>query len=363
MAGLKPHLNIPPGDFILEELESRHWTQDDLAAILATTPKTVSQLINGKAYITLDMAKRLAKAFEQSPQYWLNLDANYRLRLNEKASAAENGIAMRAMIYGYMPIREMVKNGWLLIPGKSVRDLAAAVTSFWDMDTLDFGFMKAAALPHCRSSEAHAEKFNPYFAYTWYHVARNQAKSVSFKAPWNRAKVEELARRLPEFTTMADGVRLFIRELNAAGVGFLRLQHLSKTYLDGAAFMLNGRPFVVYTMRFDRLDNFWFTMAHELGHILLHLGKGEDYFLDSFDGELKDIKEKEANQFAEGCMASEKIRQWGRGRSGRISEYDVRMIARQLRLEPSIVVGCLQHAKLLSARNLNKLKTPVSGCF
>lgn len=363
MAGLKPYLNIPTGEFIFEELESRNWTQEDLAEILAISPKTVSQLITGKAYITLDMARRLARAFGQSPQYWLNLDANYRLRLEDKASATEKGIATRAMIYCYMPIREMVKHGWLPGAGKKLQDLVAAVKEFWGQDKLDFRFMDAATLPHCRTSEAHAKEFNPYFAYTWYHIARKQAEPMQFPVPWNRAKVEELAQRMPEFTTLADGVRLFIQELNVAGVGFLRIRHLSKTYLDGAAFMLGGRPFVVYTMRYDRLDNFWFTMAHELGHVLLHLRKGDDYFLDSFDRALKDAKEEKANQFAEKCLASEQIRQWGKSKNGRISEFDVRMIAQRLGLEPSIAVGCLQHSKLLSSRNLNKMKTPVSGCF
>lgn len=363
MDGLTPHLNIIPGDFILEELENRNWTQEDLAEVLAVTPKTVSLLIAGKAYITLDMARRLAKAFGQSPQYWLNLDANYRLRQEYRASVTEKGIATRAKIYSYMPIREMIKHGWLPGVGKKLHDLVAAVKSFWGLSALDFNFMETAALPYCRSSDAHAAKFNPYFAYTWYHVARNKAKETPFPGVWNRNNTVELARGMPEFTLRPDGVRKIILELNAAGVGFLRLQHLSKTYLDGAAFMVNGHPFIVYTMRYDRLDNFWFTLAHELGHVLRHLGKDDDYFLDSFDGDLKNAKEEEANHFAEDCLASEKIRQWGRNKNGRISEGSVQMIARQLGLEPSIVVGCLQKSNMLSNRNLNKMKKPVSDHF
>jgi HTH-type transcriptional regulator/antitoxin HigA len=80
MDKLKPFLNIPPGEFIKEELEERSWIQADLAEALGLSPKSVNQIINGKQTITIETARLLSKAFGQSPQYWHNLDTNYRLR-------------------------------------------------------------------------------------------------------------------------------------------------------------------------------------------------------------------------------------------------------------------------------------------
>ncbi len=79
---LKPFQNIGPGDFIKEELEVRGWQQIDLANIIDLSEKHVSDLINNKQSITIETAGLLSKAFGQSPQYWINLDTNYRLRLD-----------------------------------------------------------------------------------------------------------------------------------------------------------------------------------------------------------------------------------------------------------------------------------------
>ncbi|MFA4830411.1 MAG: HigA family addiction module antitoxin, partial [Thermodesulfovibrionales bacterium] len=78
-----PYKNIGPGEFIKEELEVRNWRQEDLAEILGISLKTVNQLIKNKQTITIETAKLLSKAFGQSPQYWINLDSNYRLRRQE----------------------------------------------------------------------------------------------------------------------------------------------------------------------------------------------------------------------------------------------------------------------------------------
>ena len=79
-----PLLNIGLGEFIKEELETRNWRQEDLADILGISLKSVNKLIMNKQAITIETAKLLSKAFGQSPQYWINLETNYRLRLHHE---------------------------------------------------------------------------------------------------------------------------------------------------------------------------------------------------------------------------------------------------------------------------------------
>ena len=104
----KPFMNIGPGDFIQEELDERGWRQEDLADIIGMAPKTVNQIIKNRQSITPETARLLSKAFGQSPQYWLNLDSKYRLQLQEESNK-EKMAELKAMIYEYMPIQEMVK--------------------------------------------------------------------------------------------------------------------------------------------------------------------------------------------------------------------------------------------------------------
>lgn len=79
-----PFLNIGLGKFIKEELEVRNWRQEDLADILGISLKSVNKLIMNKQVITIETEKLLSKAFGQSPQYWINLDTNYRLRFQKE---------------------------------------------------------------------------------------------------------------------------------------------------------------------------------------------------------------------------------------------------------------------------------------
>ncbi len=79
----KPYFNIGPGPFIKEELEARNWRQEDLAEIMGMLLKSINQLIKNKQAITVEIAQLLSKAFGPSPQFWLTLDENYRLRLQQ----------------------------------------------------------------------------------------------------------------------------------------------------------------------------------------------------------------------------------------------------------------------------------------
>ncbi|MBK7410373.1 MAG: ImmA/IrrE family metallo-endopeptidase [Saprospirales bacterium] len=109
--------------------------------------------------------------------------------------------------------------------------------------------------------------------------------------------------QLYTYTPKPERISDFLRELNLAGVKFLLLPHLEKTYLDGAAFFSNGNPVVAYTGRYNRLDHFWFTVAHEIAHILLHLDEQRPFILDDLqDGERNKI-EDEAN-----ALAAEKLK-------------------------------------------------------
>jgi HTH-type transcriptional regulator/antitoxin HigA len=84
---------FPPGDFIREELEARHWTQGDLAAVLGRPVSAVNEIINGKKRITAETAKAIGAAFGTSAQVWMNLENTYRLA---KAGPPDPAIARRA---------------------------------------------------------------------------------------------------------------------------------------------------------------------------------------------------------------------------------------------------------------------------
>jgi HTH-type transcriptional regulator/antitoxin HigA len=353
MGKYTPYINLGPGDTIREELEHYGWEQKDLSEILGVTEKHVCQLIKNKAPVTYETACQLAKVFKQSPQFWLNLDANYRQRMEE--SAKEKETSAKALIYRYMPVRELRKV--IELPRKT-DELIAAVKKFWGVDALDFGFLEAQAQACFRKSEAYT-CFNPYYALTWLQLARNSLTGNRPKAKYDRERLRMLTDQLPEYTAVENGVQLFIKELARCGVVFLHVDHFQKTYTDGASFFDDGRPVIVYTARYDRLDNFWFTMAHELGHILLHEENQGQVFIDSMDHlDLSDQREKEADEFASDKLKNKQILAAFKSVQ-RPSAIRIQSVAQMLGVHPGIVVGCLQHHKKASWTSFHELKPAV----
>jgi HTH-type transcriptional regulator/antitoxin HigA len=159
--------------------------------------------------------------------------------------------------------------------------------------------------------------------------------------------------------------------LNRWGIHLIILRHLPKTYLDGASFMAPwGNPVVGLTLRYDRLDNFWFTLLHELGHVRLHLDRAGLTFFDETQrigagsGDApEDVREREANAFAQKMLIPEDI--WEQVCSPLLdepSERSVRKVAEELRISPAIVAGRIrwetqeytQLGKLVGARQVRE---------
>ncbi len=353
MGTLKPFVNVGPGDTIREELEYYGWEQKDFAEIMGRTEKYISQLITNKAPVTYEAACQLSKVFKQSTQFWLNLDADYRQRLQESAKVLET--EAKALIYRYMPIRELRK--MVDLPRKT-DDLVTAVKGFWGIEKLDFGFLESEAQACFRKSEAY-KNFNPYYALSWLQLARNSLTGRRPKAKYNRKRLASLAESLADYTSESESIEEFAHELAKCGVIFLQLDHFQQTYIDGASFFDNGRPVILYTARHDRIDNFWFTMAHELGHVLLHEDNQGSIFIDSMDNlDLTDKREKEADDFAEGVLKSKTVIRAFRGVK-RPSSVRVKAVAREVGLHPGIVAGCLQHHGKASWTSFHDLKPSV----
>ncbi|MBK6619537.1 MAG: HigA family addiction module antidote protein [Saprospirales bacterium] len=106
---IRPAKKFGPGYFIREQIELRSWTQDELAEVTGFSQKHISELLNDKKPVSLDMARVLGEVFNTSPQYWMNLDTGYRLWAQAEKSDKEAVADIKAQIYERMPIRDMVK--------------------------------------------------------------------------------------------------------------------------------------------------------------------------------------------------------------------------------------------------------------
>jgi HTH-type transcriptional regulator/antitoxin HigA len=199
-----------------------------------------------------------------------------------------------AVDWGMFPVKEMIKKKWVdlehrLSPLEAVKN-----------------YFTAAAGPQFATA-MHRKKFhggnkpNEYSLLAWQarilERAREECESglvseFEFDDSWLKDLVnlscEEAAPIMAKELLASKGIVLVIEE------------HLLGTYLDGAAMLLEtGNPVIGLTLRHDRLDNFWFVLFHELGHIFLHLFESLDLdFFDEEGGDGNDDIEREADNFS-----------------------------------------------------------------
>lgn len=348
---LRPAKKFGPGYFIREQMEYRNWIQEDLAEVMGVTPKHINKILLDKQAITLDMAKILAEVFDTSPQYWLNLDANYRLWLQTEKSEKEVQADLKAKIYERMPIRDMIHKKW--IPDfANLKELHASVLAFWGVNELDFkGWDKKTSPILARKSESF-NQYNASYTYTWYHKAMQTAQKYKV-GNYNRDMLTQLFDNIHSYTMLENGCNIFINELNKAGVIFFILPHLQKTYLDGSAFFVGDQPAIVYTGRYKRIDNFWFTIAHEIVHILYHFEKPDAFFVDNFSEKNIDNFEKEANLNASFKLKHNEIYEYLKPKLNYLTKQAIVDCSEHLQIHPAIIIGKLAHEKTISYANQN----------
>lgn len=346
---LKAAKKFGPGYFIREQMELRSWTQDDLSEVTDFTVKHLNKILQDKQALTLDMARVLGEVFNTSPQYWINIDTGYRLWMSQEKTENEIEADIKGLIYERMPVKDMLAKGWLK-PFSTAEDLKKQVLDFWDWKKLDFTILDKEYLPCLtRKSEAY-NQFNDSYAITWYRKATIIAARIKVNT-YDKKKLESLYDNIYTYTVMENGINIFIEELAKAGVIFFVLPHLQKTYLDGAAFFSNKNPVVVYTGRYKRIDNFWFTVAHEIAHVLKHLNNTTPFVLDNLrDGELNTM-EMEANELAAKKLKHSEILEYLNPYLNYLSSTKVEECAEEYGIHPSIIIGKLAHEKKISYAN------------
>lgn len=347
---LKAHKVFGPGYFIQRQIDVRGWTQKDLADVLGVSVKEVNYLLQNKQSITFETAQLLENAFGISAQTWLNHELRYR-ESKQKCEKKARQVKIKSPIYEYMPINEMVKKGWMS-KTKSAEELEQQVMRFWNIQSVDFGFMQNDGNLRiaCKKSET-MQNFSLYALRCWKQKAMLAAQSIQVSI-FNRNKLENLYDTISQYTLdEVNGIANFLKELTGCGVKFLVLSHLQHTYLDGATFMDNESPVIVYTGRYKRLDNFWFTLAHEIAHVLLHL-KGDICFVDD-DSRSNVGAEKEANELAQAKLKHEEIVKYFRNHKGYLTKGKLAYASKILGINSSVIAGSLAHDGIVSYGQLN----------
>ena len=338
---------FPPSEFIKEELDARNWSQAELAEIMGRSPKDVSDLISGKKAISVEIARDLGSAFGTGPRYWMNLDSIYRLH---RLDVSDDAVARRARLYTWAPIREMVKRNWIEM-SDNIDVLEQRVKRFFEASSFDapVDFSYAARRRTQEMTSAHV---------AWLYRAKQLAHAVHAKRFSSRSFttcVRELKSLLPN----AQDVRHVPKILAEAGIRFLVIEGLPRTGIDGVTFWLDAKsPVIVLSLRYDRVDWFWFTLFHEMGHVSRQDGLQNEIVIDTdlvgedmLPEEQTTDSEKEADEFAAESLIKQSELDSFIARVGPLySKLRIAAFAAKVGVHPGIVVGQLHHLKVVPYR-------------
>lgn len=328
-----------PGHFIREELEAREWTQRDLAYILGVPEQSVNLIILGKRGVSPEMAKALGDAFEVSPEFFANLQKAYDL---SRAREPDPSVRRRARLQSSYPVREMIKRGWLEDTDAAMLEVQMA--RFFEAASCD----DIPYLAHA-AKKSHYEDL-PSTQLAWLFRVRQIAKSVTVPAYSEKALREALAR-MRYLTLDAEEARHVPRILAECGVRYVLVESLPGAKIDGVCFWLDkASPVIGLSLRFDRIDNFWFVLRHEIEHVLCRHGRGNEMIDAELEGERAgtgpNVPEEEriANAAAANfCVPAAEMESFIARKSPFFAERDILGFARRIQVHPALVIGQIQN--------------------
>jgi HTH-type transcriptional regulator / antitoxin HigA len=334
----------PPGETLVDILNSKGMSQADLAERTGRPKKTINEIIKNRAMITSETAVQFERVLGVSASFWAKREAQYRAHL----AKAEEAKQLKKHIDWpqCFPLTDLRKREWISKKASGV-ELVRELLDFLGIASPDnFNPVYALTENHFRKSEKY--EVDAYALAAWLRRGETEAAAMDC-APFDRQRfVSALgtARSLtlqepPAFASaLADLCR-------AAGVAVVFVEELPKIRTNGATRWLSpDKALIQLCLRHKRADILWFTFFHEAGHILLHGKKDVFVELDKLE---KSEKEREADQFAGDILIPpKKLRAFLDSRV--FSAKAITEFARDLGIHTGIVLGRLQYEKVLEHR-------------
>lgn len=331
----------PPGEFLKDELEARGWTQAEFAEIIGKNTRLVSEVISGKRSVTPETAVALGAALGTSPELWMNLEGQYQI---SKVRPKEDSTARKADLHGRFPVREMMKRGWIDVT-KNVDVLQQQLMDFFCIPEID-------CTPQlCYAAKATTYVDVPIAQIAWFYRAKALAAYAPTTVGFNVQRLDTAKAQLDALLAHADNAQRVPSILAQAGIRFVIVEAIAGSKIDGACFWLDKKhPVVAMSMRFDRVDNFWHTLLHELDHVEHGEGQGKpilDVDIMTPDSSKSDIEIRANENAAEALIPKREMDSFIAKVNPIFSEEKIVGFARRIAVHPGLVVGQLQNRGLI----------------
>ena len=343
-----------PGYYVAEIIDDMGISQAEFATRMGTTAKTISTLVNGQTNFSNDLAKKMAVMLGTSPEVWLNLQSAYDEKLIEIEIAKD--FEAQKEIVGMIDYSYFVKIAKLPAT-KNIQEKVGNLCKYFMISNLQI-LAQPDFLVNFRTGISNVEEKNLINARAWIQTAMNFAKHI----PTERFDADKLRAFLPELRGMTvkspnDFLPRMREIFSECGVAFVILPSLKNSGINGAVkWVSNERVVLAMNNRGLDADKFWFSLFHEIKHVLQQ--KIKTVFISTNTKELMNLDnvlEQEANEFASNFLISKsQMRRFSPTRY--TTDEEIIAFAKSIGIHPGIVAGRLQHEKIIPPNRCARLK-------
>lgn len=333
-----------PGTLILDEIIFRGISQVDLAFQLDVKTSFLNEIIKGKRSLTADIAILLENILEIPAEYWMKLQSQYELdlaRIKEKNIVRLANSESWNIIKNLLPVSYLKKRSYLTEDiGKNIEK----VKDIYQVTSIDQLVQKAAQQHfayHRKSEKLIVDDKNML---AWNMLAKYEAKNQEVNS-FNYSNIPSLKNELKKlFYQNTNTVENVKNKLKQYGIKFVLVDKIEKAPIDGYTFWSGDNPAIAMTIRHKRIDNFAFTIMHELGHIDLHLkaDKNQQFFDLSGKKDKSEVYEEEADNYAQLNLISPD--EWSSiCNLPELNDYSIKLKSDEYGINAAIILGRINH--------------------
>lgn len=339
----KTYIATPPGATIKEQLVDRGMSQKEFAQRMNVSEKHISKLINGEVQLTSDMALRLEMVLGLPARFWSNLEAIYREKLQLVQN--ENEMTEDIETARKFPYHEMAKYGWVAETKKAEEKVLSLRKHF---EIVKLSMLHEPFIPGIACRRQSTSEKADYALLAWAQRAKIEAREIITKA----IDLQKLESLIPEIRSMtSDEPSVFCPKLvgllSECGIAIVFLPHIGGSFLHGATFYDKNKIVIGLTVRGKDSDKFWFSLFHEIGHVL----KGH---ISNING-TTDEDERDADIFARQTLIPDTDFQ-SFAEQGDFSVKGIKAFAVKEGIHAGIIVGRLQKEGFIKYSWRNELK-------
>lgn len=311
-----------PVDAILFRMEQQDLKPIDLVPYIGSRSK-VSEILSRKRPLTISMIRALETG--------LGIPAKVLLKEPDEFRNVDN------ISWNRFPLKEMEKRGYFSEKLSEISDIKTLMENFFrpvKSPAHFFGMLRKTNYRSTRPMDKHA-------LIAWSAFVVKKANKIGYSAIFKPGIINlAFMQKVAQLSARDNGPIIARNFLKKHGITLIIEPHFPKTYLDGATIMIDKKhPIIGLTLRHDRLDNFWFSLMHELAHISLHYNQNFNFFYDNLDHpDLNSQQEKEADRLALEALIPEN--KWENSPARLIpSPIAAESLARELGIHIAIVAG------------------------